>query len=245
VCLALAVTTSLGRADSITVNAFNNSTPATVTFNDGSGQSTINTLLTQFNVTYSAGFGTPITFNTFSIDLTHTAGVGQTYLVNPRADLATAFTNGSRMAYIFQTYGLQDLTSNPDQAAAVQLAVWDLLLPHNPTSFGLDADGTYSSGDPNVFSVNLGSNPDASQIAALTNQYLQASIGATTSGAWLDAAPAGNDPNRGVSVLQPVPEPSSLVLGIVAVGCLGAGGLWRCNRRLLPAPLQGGDSQPI
>jgi hypothetical protein len=240
-CLALAVTVSLGRADSITLNAFNDNTPATITFNDGSGQNTIQTLLTQYNVTYTAGPATPITFNTFCIDLTHFVSVGQTYPVDPRGDLASAFTNGSRMAHVFQTYGLADLTSNPDQAAAVQIALWDLLLPHNPTFFGPDADGTYSGGDPSVFQVDLGSNPEASQIATLTNQYLQASIGAGTTGAWLDAAAAGNDPNRGVSVLRPVPEPASLtLLGIGAVGLIGYG--WR---RRKPRLVQSSSPRPI
>ena len=133
-CLVLIVTATLGRADLITVNAFNNDTPATVTFNDGAGQSgTNNTLLTQFNVTFTNGSATPITFNTFSIDLTHFVSTGQTYSVNPRSDLAAAFGNGSRIGYVFQTYGLQNLTNNSDKAAAVQLAIRDLLLPHNPS----------------------------------------------------------------------------------------------------------------
>jgi hypothetical protein len=187
-------------------------------------------------VTYNSGSGTPITFNTFSIDLTHFASVGQTYAVTPGGDLAAAFTNGSRMAYVFQNFGLEDLTSNPVQAAAVQLAIWDLLLPHNPTFFAQDAGGTYSSGDPSVFSVDLGSNPLAGQIAALTDQYLKASIGASTSGAWLDVTAAGNDPTRGVSVLQPVPAPSSLVLSIAAVSCLGVWDLWRHRPGLLLTP---------
>jgi hypothetical protein len=229
VCLALVVGASLGRAGTITLNSFNNNTQATVAFNDGAGHSgSDSTLLTQFNVTFTSSGGTAVTFNTFCIDLFHTVSAGQTYAVNPRSDLATAFTNGSQIAYIFQAFGQQDLTSSSDQAAAVQIAIWDLSLNnHNPTSFALDKDGTYSSGDENVFGVSLGSNPDASQIAALTDEYLKASIGATTKGAWLDASAAGNDPNRGVSVLQPVPEPSSLVLGMLAVGCLMTRLLWR------------------
>src|SRR5262249_17503856 len=147
--------------------------------------------------------------------------------VNPRSDLAAAFGNGSRIGYVFQTYGLQNLTNNSDKAAAVQLAIWDLLLPHNPTFFAPNGDGTYSSGDPSVFNVDLGSNPDASQIAALTDQYLKASIGATTSGAWFDASPSGTDPNRGENLLQPVPEPSSIVTSIVSITCLGVWSLWR------------------
>jgi hypothetical protein len=40
---------------------------------------------------------------------------------------------------------------------------------HDPTSFGPDGDGTYSSGDPNVFSVTfLSPVPEADSAALLT-----------------------------------------------------------------------------
>jgi hypothetical protein len=231
VCLILAAMVTPVRADTITLNGFNNNTPATVTFNDGAGHSgSQNTLLSQLNVTFNAA-GTPIAFNTFSVDLFHTVGVGQTYAVASRDDLATAFANGSRIAYVFQHFGLQNLTADAIQAGAVQIALWDLSLNnHNPTTFGPDADGTYSSGDENIFSVSFGSNPDASQIASLTNQYLGVSIGATNTGTWLDAAAAGNTPNRGESVLQRVSAPSSgamIALGLGGLAVLG----WRRTRR--------------
>jgi len=182
--------------------------------------------LTQFNVTFT-GTGGPSTFDTFSIDLSHTVSSGQTYAVNPRSDLATSFVNGARMAFIFTQFGQQNLTANSIQAAAVQLSLWDLSLNnHVPTFFAMDADGSYSSGDENVFEVLLGANPNASQIAALTNQYLQSSMGAVTQGAWLDASPAGSDPNRGQSMLQPVPEPASAILivtGLLAVAYASRG----------------------
>jgi hypothetical protein len=228
-CLGLGVSVASARAGSITLNGFNNNTPAAVAFDDGAGHSgSDNTLLAQFNVTLNGG-GTPSTFNTFSVDLFHTATAGQTYAVTPRGDLATAFVNGSRMAYVFQNFGLQDLTNHAIQAAAVQVALWDLSLNnHNPTSFGLDADGTYSSGDENVFSVSFGNNADASQIAVLTAQYLGASIGAVTSGGWLEAAAAGNGMNRGESVLlQPVPGASSGLMVILGIGGLAVWGRWR------------------
>jgi hypothetical protein len=219
-CLALLASASLGGADTITLNNFNNNTPATVTFVLPGGMSgVIDTNLTQFNVTYSAP-GSNSTFNTFSVDLLHTVSAGQTYLVDLRNDLASAFANGSRMAFIYQNFGTQDLTNNADQAAAVQVAIWDLMSNHSPTFFGPDPDGTYSSGDENVFNVDFGNNPDASQIAALTDQYLKASFGSTAQGAWLDASPAGDASNRGESVLFPISTPSSIVLVLVAVGGL-------------------------
>jgi hypothetical protein len=82
--------------------------------------------------------------------------VGQTYAVTARDDVDTAFTNGARMAYIIDNFGAMDLTNNSDQAAAVQIAVWDLSLDnHDPTFFALDSNGSYSSGDPNIFSVTF------------------------------------------------------------------------------------------
>jgi hypothetical protein len=229
--VTLALMVSPTQAGLVTVNGFNNNTMATVSFDDGSGMSghsgSVNMLLTQFNVTYSSS---PSTFNTFSIDLFHTVSSGQTYEVDARSNLATAFANGSRISYIFQSYGLQDLTQNSVQAAAVQLSLWDLSLNnHVPTFFALDAGGTYSSGDPNVFSVSLGNIPAASQIAALTDQYLKASVGATYQGSWLDAAAAGNDAGRGQSLVLPVPEPSSIFVFLTWLGCLSIRHLRRCG----------------
>jgi hypothetical protein len=226
------MTASNARAGFVTPLAFNNNTPAVVSFNDGVGDSgTVSTLLSQLNVSYSTG-GPPVTFNTFSIDLLHTVSLGQTYAVNSRADLATAFANGSRIAFVFQSFGLPDLTSNPVQAAAVQIALWDLSLNnHNPTTFAMDPGGTYSSGDPDVFKVDLGGNPSAAQIAGLVNQYLGASVGATGPGRWLDASVGGAGSPHGPSVVEPTPEPSSLLQGIMAIGCLSAWGLRRMGRR--------------
>jgi hypothetical protein len=190
---------------SLTVNGFNNSTPATVSFDDGAGHTgTINTLATQFNVTFTNG-STSAAFSTFCIDLFDFVSNGQTYTVDVRDDLATSFANGSAMAYILEHYGLEDLTSNPDQAAAVQLDLWDLSLNnHNPTSMTLNGS-VLSSGDPEIFSADLGSNSHAAMIRDLANQYLAASIGASNQASWLDASAAGNALNRGQSLLVAVP----------------------------------------
>jgi hypothetical protein len=203
-------------ADSVTINAANNSTAATVTFNDGAGHSgTTSATLSQFNVTYTGGAG-PITLNTFTFDLFHTVTVGQTYAVSPRNDLAAAFVNGSRIAYLFLTYGRQDLSTNAVQAAAVQLALWDLSLNnHTPATFGPNGGGGFDSGDPSVFTVSLGANPNANQIAALTSQYLAESLNVTTSGSWLD----GGKDNAN---LLSVPEPSTGWVLLLALGGLVA-----------------------
>ena len=236
------------------VDAFNNATQATVTFNDGAGHSgSLNAFLTQFVVSYQNSNGTPVTFDTFCVDLFHTVSLGQTYAVILRNSLDPSFANGDRMRFVLDHFGTPDLTSNPDQAAAVQIALWDLSLNnHNPTSFGPDGGSTYSSGDPGVFSVNMGANPDATSIASLVNQYLVASEGATTSGGWLDASGAGENPNRGQSLLLPstlrilpngtdlgvVPGPPSWALMVTGfVGLYGLHGALRGRRRTeSPAP---------
>src|SRR5262249_22594334 len=112
---------------------------------------------TQFVAAYGNTDGSTLSFLTFCIDLAHTVSAGQTYLVNPREDVQTAFVHGAEMAYIIDNFGSTDLSSNPLQAAAVQIALWDLSLNNNTnvTSFGLDPDGSYSSGDESVFNVRF------------------------------------------------------------------------------------------
>ncbi|OAI47174.1 hypothetical protein AYO44_09990 [Planctomycetaceae bacterium SCGC AG-212-F19] len=195
----------LGNSGNVQLNQLNNSTAAAVSFDDGAGHAgTDNTVLAQFQVTYTSGSAFPEVLDTWCIDLEHNVGVGQTYAVQPRGDLAGAFANGSRMAYIFEHFGQQDLSNDPVQAGAVTLALWDLSLSnHNPTHFGKDADGSYSSGDPNVFRVQM-SDGNADAIAQLTDQYLVESLGATNQDGWFDAAPAGDAQNRGQSLLLPV-----------------------------------------
>jgi hypothetical protein len=141
----------------VTIDSFNNlagAQAAIVTFDNGAGgKGTVNTSLTQFEVSYTSG-GTTVLFDTFCIDLLHAVTDGQTYAVTPRNDLDAAFTNGARMAFVIDNFGAADLSSNPGEAAAVQITLWDLSLNHNPTFFRQDADGTtYSSGDPDVFKV--------------------------------------------------------------------------------------------
>jgi len=230
VALIFSIGASISSAAMVTLNALNDSVGGYITANDGAGDAITSDgfYLAQFNVTFTPTAGSPTTFNTFCVDLFHNSSDGQQYAVNPRSDLATAFANGSQIAEIYDTYGTTDLTSNPDQAAAVQIAIWDLSLNnHNPTSFGVDGDGSYSSGDESVFSITLGTNPDAGTIAGLVNTYLQGAVGATAQGDWLDAAAAGTGLDRGQSLLIPptvtgisVPEPSTVTLLLAAAGGL-------------------------
>jgi hypothetical protein len=140
-----------------------------VSFNDGTGNTgTLSAALAQFVASYGNSDGSDTSFYTFCIDLAHTVSDDQTYAVTPRVDVATTFTNGAQMAYVIDNFGAADLASNPDQAAAVQIALWDLSLDnHDPTSFMLDADGSYSSGDESVFSVRFAKVPEPSSGAIL------------------------------------------------------------------------------
>jgi hypothetical protein len=63
------------------------------------------------------------TFNTFCVDLDHDVNNGQEY---PANILSTndGLTNGGAIAYLYATYGTSTL-SDPDYAAALQLAIWD------------------------------------------------------------------------------------------------------------------------
>ena len=190
----------------VSIDAFTSGVQATIFRNDGTQSGAVNALLTQMVVTYHNSDGTPVMFDTFCIDLFHTVSPDQVYPVILRGTLDPFFLNGDRTRYILEHFGALDLSGASDQAAAVQIALWDLSLNnHNPTSFGPDLGGTYSSGDPSVFSVDFGSNPDASAIASLVNQYLVASEGAPTSGSWLDASAAGDSAQRGQSLLLPPP----------------------------------------
>lgn len=153
----------------VTVAPFGSAPQATISFDDGAGHSdTLNTFLTQFHVSYTSN-GTTTAFDSFCIDLFHTVTGGQAYAVTLRGDLDSAYGNGARMAYIMEHFGDADLSADPDQAAAVQIALWDLSLGnHDPRFFVQDADGSYSSGDENVFSVTFRTAvPEPSSAAAM------------------------------------------------------------------------------
>jgi hypothetical protein len=191
---------------SYTLNKLNNPTTATVKFNDGAGHSgSLRTTLSQFNVTFTNGVNAPVTFNTFCIDLFDQVSVGNTYAVAVQPNLASTYVNAGPMEYIYENFGLPNLSNNPTQAAAVQVAEWDLSLNvpnRHSTQFIKDADGTYSSGDESTFSVNFGNNPNAAAIATLVNQYLHISAGASNQGGWLDSS-VGPSNHRGQNLLIP------------------------------------------
>jgi hypothetical protein len=192
-------------------NSFGNAFGGVVNFHDENIQGSDNTLFAQFKAYFNSLNGVQIPFFTFCIDLTHTVYGGQNYLVNPSSDLTSHFNlsndpdAGSRIEFIYRQFGMGDLQNDAIHAAAVQIAIWDLMLNHNPMDFVSDGGGTYSgSTDEGVFNVNLGTSPNnADQVAQLVQSYLQLSAGATDQGNWLDASPSGGERGRGQSLLTP------------------------------------------
>jgi len=147
-----------GGSGTVTLNGLVNGTTLLVSANDGQGDSISNdnVYASQFNLTYTAAAGGATNFVGFCVDVFHTVTVGQTYAVNARADLSTAFTNGAAMAYLEQTEGMQSYAGNDDGAAALQIALWDESLDnHTPTEFVQDSDGSVTAFDGvgNVTSV--------------------------------------------------------------------------------------------
>jgi hypothetical protein len=166
-----------------------------------SGQQPVGVYLGQFDVTFQDGSGNTSSFFTFCIDPTHEVKVPQTYAVNVLDSLTSppfvSNANDAAMAYIYEHDGMQDLSNNPDQAAAVAIAMMDLVLDSQPL-LTPDSSGGWKSGS-GAFDI---SKIDPS-IIALVNTYLAAAQNATTSGAWLDATPAGTDLGRGQSLILP------------------------------------------
>ena len=176
---------SISGTGSYTFNSLADTVTGAISFNDGQGNSGsgIEAYISPFNLTFNNGVNAPVSFTSFCIDLTHEINVGGTYPVAVQTNEATAYANGSRMAFIEQTFGRGAITT--DQAVAVQIALWDLALNnHNPTYFKQDGS-VYDSGDPSVFSVaNLSTNPaDTAEIVMLVNQYLGASASIDPPGA--------------------------------------------------------------
>jgi hypothetical protein len=159
----------------------------------------------QFNMTFNEGTQISQSFNTFCIDIDHHVSMGQTYKVEQKDVSGFPGGAGGQMEYLFVTYGQGVLTN--DQAAAVEIALWEL-------SKGSD-----------TFSYTANAN-----VTALVNTYLLDSTGQSQAGFWQDASAQGDYLDRGQSLIGPpdfgslqsssVPEPSSLILLM-----LGAGGL--------------------
>ena len=140
----------------------------------------------------------------FSTDVEHAGSVSQRYQVEQR--LIGTLSGGREASYLYETYGRESLT-NKNEAAALQLAIWDLVNDHGD---GLSAGSFCYTGSLATMADNF--------IAEALEHPLDF-------GFWQDASPSG--PNRGPSVIGHMPEPASLLMGLA-----GGLGLLFARRRL-------------
>jgi hypothetical protein len=171
-------------------------------------------------------------FETFCIDTSHEVTVGQTYSVY-QTPVQSGLTNGAQMEYIYATYLSQALTNDVD-AAALQIALWDLV------------NGGQSLLTGSTFRYTDTSSPIYAQAEYYIDQALAYTPPAGGSvGSWEDASASGNALGRGQSLIGPptpgdftpfvaaVPAPSGVVLAVSAFTTLGTG--WLLRRRIAVA----------
>jgi hypothetical protein len=200
-----AIEPNMAGSGTVTLDGLTNySITGFVSANDGQGDilSNVDAYLGQLAVTFQDTAGNQSSFYTFCIDPVHEVGVGQTYAVNVVDSLAPAHKNSAAMAYLYQTYGMQDLANDPQTAAAVAIAEMDLSLNNQPTPTTFTADGSgYSSGDASVFYVSGIGSALAAEVNTVLGEAAQATT--TVQGAWLDASLSGNSLTRGQSLILP------------------------------------------
>jgi len=187
-------------------------------------------------MTYIPKQGAPSsTLYTYCVDLPHDEQWNTPYTLTPTS-LATVFgpTNGDRIGYLYHKYGSTNLAGNAVADAALQLALWDLSLTnHTPTSFGATTPGgsSYSSdpsGQPSVFTVS----GISSAIANQTDAYLRDAAANANSSAsafvYVGFTGPESDGSFQQSILiDPTPEPSTLVAAAISGVAFGLYGLTR------------------
>jgi hypothetical protein len=144
----------------------------------------------------------PTEFNSLCVDLFHSIYQGDSWDVNLTPLPDPNLNNGGRAAYLYSTY-YNTLTSN-DDAAGLQLAVWDIITDNG--------DGL-SSGDFRASNVSTGA-------VTAANNYLSESAGKTGSATWMVST--GGKQNLLCPHSASVPEPGSMAfLGTCALPFLG------------------------
>lgn len=129
-----------------------------------------------------ASLGTGANFDAYCVDLGHWNTLPSSYPVDVLS--TNLLANGQRIAYLYNTYAATVATST--QGAALQLAIWDVLVDNGD---GLSAGNLKSS-------VSGG-------ILTQANAYLAASVGQTGQAAYLRATGHGSNGTKYQNLIGP------------------------------------------
>ena len=173
-------------------------------------------------------------FITLCADLVGVAHPGDVCPVTPEP--TSVLLNGGEVAYLYNHYGnstanlgnpilpMGDTLTNAENAAGLQIAIWELITDPAPNSL---ATGAYQYGpvaDPTsrYYPNTDPSNPDEPNILAAANYYLGQAAGKNESAIYLaPACPAANG-DSGQGMLAPLTMPSLVTTatpnGTVALG---------------------------
>lgn len=144
-------------------------------------------------------------FDSYCVDLDNSNSIGASYAV----DILTqaSLTNGERVGFLFDAYA--GSVTDADKGAALQLAIWDVVVDNGD---GLSSGNFKYTQSPNAAVL--------SQAAA----YLSGSAAQSSSIAYFRATSHPGNRNQnliGPSSYAPVPEPVTMLIGAAALGIAG------------------------
>jgi hypothetical protein len=171
-------------------------------------------------------------FTSFCIDTAHEVSVGQTYSVQQKA-VESGLTYGPQMEYLYAKY-IGTAVHNNTEAAALQIALWDLV--NGGQSLLTGTTFRYTDTKSPIYT-------EAVNFIAEAKAYTPPGSGSV--GDWEDASASGNALGRGQSLIGPwlpglntntlVPAPPAGVLAASAFLTFGTLGIGRLTRRRLVA----------
>jgi len=172
--------------------------------------------------------GTPTTYNTFCVDITHEAATALNVLATPTPPLTSSYSGGSATnpgtannafgyaAWLANNYSSTATTA--DQQAGLQIAIWKLL--YETTSLNYSQLGVAALGDgsiqfsPSTYSPGTGPNTLSDAYGYIMDWI---NHGKQSSSAYLvNYATTDGDHAQYQMIAVPTPEPSTL-----AIACLG------------------------